>query len=183
MRDELRAATVSMSTPWAIAPTRCATPSMRELMASGNRGSYGRRAEDCDPSCRRGYRRPSRQQEAAAIEQRSKDDARAEAYRQTGSRAWPGIALAAELMKAKALWNHDAFFDYCDRIMAKDDAYAANRGPMPRPKWEGSTYDPFVDAMWAAYRDKVPDQPGGTVNTMWVWQGKDGSYQPNQKSP
>jgi len=109
------------------------------------------------------------------------DDKKGEGYRAVGSRAWPGIALAAELMKAKALWNHDAFFDYCDRIMAKDDAYAAQRGSTPRPTWEGSTYDPFVDAMWAEYRTKVPDQPGGTVNTKWIWVGRDGSYQPNSK--
>jgi hypothetical protein len=109
------------------------------------------------------------------------EDKKGEGYRQVGSRAWPGIALAAELMKAKALWNHDAFFDYCDRVMAKDDAYAANRGATPRPSWEGSTYDPFVDAMWAEYRPKVPDQPGGTTNTKWIWVGKDGGYQPNAK--
>lgn len=108
-------------------------------------------------------------------------DKKSEGYRQTGSKAWPGIALAAELMKAKALWNHDAFFDYNDRIMAKDDAYAANRGASPRAKWEGSTFDPFVDAMWAEYRTKVPDQPGGTVNVKWIWVGRDGSYQPNSK--
>jgi hypothetical protein len=108
-------------------------------------------------------------------------DKKGEGYRAVGSRAWPGIALAAELMKAKALWNHDAFFDYCDRIMAKDDAYAANRGTTPRPAWEGSTYDPFVDAMWAEYRSKVPDQPGGTTNVKWVWAGNVGSYQPNSK--
>ena len=110
------------------------------------------------------------------------EDKKGEGYRQVGSKAWPGIALAAGLMKAKALWNHDAFFDYCDRIMAKDDAYAANRGSSPRPVWEGSTYDPFVDAMWAEYRSKVPDQPGGTTNVKWVWEGAKGSYQPNAKT-
>ena len=110
------------------------------------------------------------------------DDKKGEGYRQVGSRAWPGIALAAQLMKAKALWNHDAFFDYCDRIMAKEDAYAANRGSTPRPAWEGSTYDPFVDAMWSTYRTKVPDQPGGTTNVMWFWDAnRQGSYVPNAK--
>ena len=109
------------------------------------------------------------------------DDKKGEGYRSVGSRAFPGIALAAELMKAKSLWNHDALFDYCDRFMAKDDAYAANRGATPRPTWEGSTFDPFVDAMWATYRDKVPDQPGGTVNTKWIWHGSQGDYEPQTK--
>ena len=124
---------------------------------------------------------PHQPYEEKPPEQRTADDKRAEGYRSVGSRAWPGIALAAELMQAKALWNHDAFFDYNDRIMAKDDAYAANRGSMPRPTWEGSSFDPFVDAMWAAYRSKVPDQPGGTINTKWIWVGNTGSYQPNSK--
>lgn len=110
-----------------------------------------------------------------------KGDQKSDSYRKVGSKAWGGIALAAELMKAKALWNHDAFFDYTDLIMAKDDAYAANRGPKGRPSWEGTTYDPFVDAMWVAYREKVPEQLGGTVNTKWVWVGKDGHYEKQNK--
>jgi hypothetical protein len=35
-------------------------------------------------------------------------------YRGTCSVGWPGTALSVLLMKAKALWSHDAFFDYCD---------------------------------------------------------------------
>ena len=91
-------------------------------------------------------------------------------------------------MKAKALWNHDAFFDYCDRYMAKTDAYAAQRGAFPRPKQEGKTFEAFDDAMWATYRDKVPAQPGGKDNMMWVngagaavGGDKPGSFVPNPK--
>jgi len=67
-------------------------------------------------------------------------------------------------MKAKALWNHDAFFDYYDRWM--DPRNAAK--PKTYPRW-GQTGDPFTDEMWAAYRKSVPDQPGGTRNLKWVW--------------
>jgi hypothetical protein len=34
--------------------------------------------------------------------------------------AWAGFTLAARLMEAKALWNHDALFDYVDRYMATE---------------------------------------------------------------
>lgn len=98
-------------------------------------------------------------------------DKRAEGYRTVVSGGWPGTALAAQLMKAKAAWNHDAFFDYNDRWMAKDDAYAAGRGNTPRPKAEGRSFDPFVDAMWAAYRYTVPAQPGGRDKRKWEWVG------------
>jgi len=75
-------------------------------------------------------------------------------------------------MKAKSLWNHDAFFDYNDRWMAQDDAYATQRVQNPRPKSEGHSHDAFVDAMWAAYRPSVPEQAGGKDNLKWVWEGE-----------
>ena len=87
------------------------------------------------------------------------------------SGGWPGTALAAQLMKAKAAWNHDAFFDYNDRWMAKSDTYAAGRGNIPRPKAEGRSFDPFVDAMWATYRNTAPLQPGARDKRKWVWVG------------
>ena len=79
-------------------------------------------------------------------------------YRGTCSVGWPGTALAALMMKAKAQWNHDAFFDYCDRWMEHDINMRRRR-----------TFDPWVEAMWAAYRKSVPDQPGGNLNLKWVW--------------
>lgn len=106
-----------------------------------------------------------------------------EAYRtSTISGGWPGTALAVQLMGAKALWNHDAFFDYVDRWMRPDDPFASARGT-PRPKEEGRSQDAFVDAMWAAYRNKVPDQPGGKENLQWVWNsgGNTGRYISNPK--
>ena len=65
-------------------------------------------------------------------------------------------------MGAKHLWQHDSYFDYCDRWMNPDDPYAAQRGRFRRPRDEGRTFDPFVDAMWTAYRQTVPPQPGAT---------------------
>jgi len=107
---------------------------------------------------------------------------RGESYRGTVSGGLGGTALAALLMKAKAQWNHDAFFDYYDRWMSLADPYAAQRGPFPRLKTEGHSFDPFVDAMWAAYRDNVPEQPGGALNLKWVWvKGKNGEFVANPR--
>jgi len=112
------------------------------------------------------------------------NEKRQEAYRSsTVSGGWPGTALAVQLMKAKALWNHDAFFDYNDRWMRQDDPFASARGDSPRPSQEGKSQDEFVDAMWAAYRSKVPDQPGGKEQKRWEWNsdGKTGKYVSNPK--
>jgi len=47
---------------------------------------------------------------------------RAEGYRiSTVTGAWPANALAVQLLKAKEPWNHDAFFDYNDRWMSKEE--------------------------------------------------------------
>ncbi len=97
-------------------------------------------------------------------------DRRSEGYRlNCTAQAWIGTALAARYMKAVRRWNHDAFFDYCDRWMRQDDPYADKRGRHKRPRQEGKTFDPWVDAMWRAYRKGAPDQPGGTRNLKWVW--------------
>lgn len=113
------------------------------------------------------------------------NDKRSESYRTVVSGGWPGTALAVPLMKAKQLWNHDAFFDYNDRWMAQKDAYAANRRQIPRPKSEGKSHDAWVDAMWAAYRPTIPDQPGARENQKWVWTPgtKIGQFVPNPKTP
>jgi len=107
----------------------------------------------------------------------------AESYRMVVSGGLPGTALAVQMMKARALWNHDAFFDYYDRWMATDDPYADRRAGKPRPKQEGKSIDPFVDAMWAAHRSSVPDQPSGKENLKWVWKDgtREGSFVPNPK--
>ena len=87
-------------------------------------------------------------------------------YGSLNSSSWIGTALAAQMMKGKALWNHDAFFDYMDYWMGPDNKYQS-------PKWAppGCTrsMDPFMEDMWKAYRSNVPDQPGGKDNLKWVW--------------
>jgi len=87
-------------------------------------------------------------------------------YGDLNSSSWIGTALAAEMLKGKALWNHDAFFDYMDYWMGPDNKYQA-------PKWSppGCTrsMDLFMEEMWKAYRKDVPDQPGGKDNLKWVW--------------
>ena len=72
---------------------------------------------------------------------------------------WVGIALAARMMKATSIWNHDAFFDYVDRWMTEDDSLAIiemiqTRGwDFSNPKFrQRQTWDPFVNDMWATYR-------------------------------
>ncbi len=101
-------------------------------------------------------------------------------YRGTCSVGWPGTALAALLMNAKAVWNHDAFLDYCDRWMDHD----VNPKRKPLPVGGDGRVDPFVRAMWNAYRQRVPDQPGGADNLKWVWQDdKSGQFVLNPPLP
>jgi len=73
------------------------------------------------------------------------------------------------------IWGHDAFFDYCDRWMEEDPAFTRNRGIHKRPVWETETYEPFVTAMWKAYRKSAPAQEmaGENVKAAWDHQ-KDG---------
>jgi len=115
-------------------------------------------------------------------EQWTRWDRSSESYRLCcNGRAWAGTALAARLCKAVAAWNHDAFFDYVDRFMAAEDAYAAHRGGHERPDMEGGTFDPFVDAMWRAYRDNAPAQPMAGNPRMFVWEGRSYQWVPNPK--
>ncbi len=110
-------------------------------------------------------------------------DRRSESYRLCcTAKAWIGTALAAQLMKAKQIWQHDAYFDYCDRWMSTQDPYASQRGKFRRPRDEGGTFDPFVDAMWAAYRPTVPAQAGASRTLKWVWKNsRQGEFVPNSK--
>ena len=95
--------------------------------------------------------------------------------------AWTGTALAARYMKAIKFWGHDAYFDYVDRWMRPDDPYKAARGNHPRPADETKTFDPFVTAMWQAYRQSAPEQEYSGNNLMWVWQGRSWAWIPNPK--
>ena len=94
--------------------------------------------------------------------------------------AWIGMALTAREMKAIKVWEHDAFFDYCDRWMREDDPYAKARGQHARPEGETKTFDPFVDAMWRAHRKTAPEQEMSGKNRKWI-PGQNGKWEPNPR--
>jgi hypothetical protein len=60
------------------------------------------------------------------------------AYRQVSSPCWGGFVLAAHIMGARDLWNHDALFDYKDRYM------------QVAVDWRQTSK--FVETMWDTYR-------------------------------
>ena len=127
---------------------------------------------------------PRRPYEERPPEEWDAMDRRSEGYRVSSTaQGWIGSALAALIMRAKRAYNHDAFFDYCDRWMSRDDPYAAARGSHKRPRQEGKTYDDWVDAMWRAYRDKIPPQPGATTNLKWIVKGRKWEANPNPAAP
>jgi hypothetical protein len=136
--------------------------------------------------CHQTYPRPTYEEKDPAT--RTEEDGFSEMYRGVSAGAQIGTALAVQLMKAKALWNHDAFFDYFDRWMNVPDPLADQRKPYPStiaimyPKC-GKTMDPFTDAMWAAYRKQVPEQPGGTRNLKWVWDAPENKTDPSAEVP
>ena len=114
-------------------------------------------------------------------EQWEKWDKTSESYRVCcNAMAWIGTALAAREMKAISAWQHDAFFDYCDRWMREDDPYTDKRGSLPRPAKETTTYDPFVDAMWRAHRPTAPEQSMSGKNRKWIV-GEPGWWEPNER--
>ena len=82
-----------------------------------------------------------------------------ESYRRCcTSAAWVAQALALRLMKAEQAWDHDAFFDYCDRWMYEDETEALKTlkqdAKLDQPDWaqEGKTWEGWINEMWAAHR-------------------------------
>ncbi|MBN2581833.1 MAG: hypothetical protein JXL80_02115 [Planctomycetes bacterium] len=83
------------------------------------------------------------------------------------SLSWIGEALAARILHAADLWQHNAFFDYCDRWMTEDDTQFAQIAASYHPDsdwwftadWarQRQCWDTFVEEMWAAYRDNLPE--------------------------
>jgi len=57
--------------------------------------------------------------------------------------AWSGWILAAHIMNAKSLWNHNVLFDYQDRYMAKEQ----------KGNWMRVWSSEFVEYMWDRYRE------------------------------
>ncbi|MEK7413583.1 MAG: hypothetical protein AAB263_09755 [Planctomycetota bacterium] len=89
------------------------------------------------------------------------------------SSAWVGQALAARLMHAEKIWNHEAYFAYVDRWMTEDDTALAQakkdtgRTDVTATKigeWgrQGNvTGNPFIREMWKLYRNNIPPGPNG----------------------
>lgn len=70
----------------------------------------------------------------------------------SGPPAWAGTALAARLMGAKTLWNHDAHFDYVDRYMAITKGDSDPFHFMVPSTQAGSRPGGLIGAMWDKYR-------------------------------
>lgn len=68
------------------------------------------------------------------------DGAKAESYRDVNGPAWVGQALAARLMGAIPVWNHQPYFDYVDRWVRE------------RPERTGAA---LCGAMWKTYREQA----------------------------
>ena len=83
---------------------------------------------------------------------------KSEGYRRLNGPTWVGQTLAARLMGAKKVWNHDAYFDYVDRWW-KEEVESAAGGAK---KITGVAGGAFVQAMWKAYRAKA-DEIGAAV--------------------
>ena len=92
-----------------------------------------------------------------------------EDYRRTcTSLAWAGEALALKILHAEKAWDHDAFFVYVDRWMTEEDGQHVEeikkaKGWDYSQDWarQRQCWDPFVEDMWARYRDRLPPPPDG----------------------
>ena len=84
-----------------------------------------------------------------------------ESYRRCcTSVSWVGQALVVRLLEAEDVWGHDAFFAFVDRWMTEDDEAFLDEieeahGSRPGIPQGTTMFDPFVDAMWARYRETV----------------------------
>ena len=75
--------------------------------------------------------------------------------------SWSGFVLAAYVMGAKDLWNHDALFDYQDRWMAIANGESDPFGFSVSGETAGwRTNSIFAEEMWDTYRDNY----GGNQN-------------------
>ena len=90
-----------------------------------------------------------------------------EDYRRTcTSLAWVGEALALRVLHAEKAWDHDAFCVYVDRWMTEEDGQHVEeikkaKGWDYSQDWarQRQCWDPFVEDMWARYRDRLPPPP------------------------
>jgi len=92
-----------------------------------------------------------------------------ESYRRCcTSKAWVAEALAARILHAEKVWDHDAFFAYVDRWMTENDSefvkiIQQQRGEDYGQDWQrqGEPWDPFVKDCWKKYRDSLPPAADG----------------------
>ena len=117
-------------------------------------------------------------EEEHSPEQMTGNDGISYNYRSYGSsgKAWLGTALSVRLMKGIKIWGHDAFFDYCDRWIDEDKSYTEARGVHKKPVWETNTWEPFVTAMWKAYRKQAPMQEMSGKNLKAEWEKKEDGW-------
>ena len=100
-----------------------------------------------------------------------------EAYRRANtSAAWVGEALAARIMHAEKVWNHDAFFAYVDRWMTEPDSPAivkaikdaqfpdlsSSQFSWMRQGAHSVTGASWVSTAWKTYRENLPRAPDGS---------------------
>jgi hypothetical protein len=62
---------------------------------------------------------------------------------------WVGQALAARIMNAIEIWNHDAFFDYVDRWVSEPESWYYGGTHRADVYCYGGA---FIEDMWNAYR-------------------------------
>ena len=125
-----------------------------------------------------GPRQPFEEKDPATWD---KMDRRSNGYRTCcNGHSWIGIALAARYMNLIEDWNHDAFFDYCDRWMDPADLPIQSKR-QGNHTWDNKATDKWVTDMWLAYRNSAPIQPNGKKNLKWVWEGNKGKWVDNPK--
>lgn len=95
--------------------------------------------------------------------------------------AWIGEALGALLIEAKQVWNHDAFFDYNDRFINESKQPYIDAGLSSNINLIGKAFDPFIQNMYEAYRESVPEQPGAAENMKW--DPSQGDYVVDENAP
>jgi hypothetical protein len=106
-----------------------------------------------------------------------------EAYRRANSStSWMGQALVIHMLKAERQWNHDPFFDYCDRWMFEPDKEFRVAIGKAFPKAEvkdsqgwaiqGQAWEPFVTEMWNLHRS----DPGMSPTEGWKRKHDDSVY-------
>jgi hypothetical protein len=89
------------------------------------------------------------------------------------SYTWVGAALAAMLMHAQPVWDHNAHFDYVDRWVSEPASWSNSSTAYYRDVYGyGGTGSGFMANMWATYRSTVSPihRPTAPVPAKENWQ-------------